>query len=44
MSLPTRGAWIEISEVKDRYNAKASLPTRGAWIEIYYVGEILPTV
>ncbi len=35
MSLPTRGAWIEIgraSTVIRRYGA--SLPTRGAWIEI----------
>ena len=34
MSLPTRGAWIEIiSCVVSAYRSK-SLPTRGAWIEM----------
>ena len=34
MSLPVRGAWIEISLHKYHSNHKASLPVRGAWIEI----------
>jgi len=34
-SLPTRGAWIEISEYNTAYISNHwSLPTRGAWIEI----------
>ena len=35
LSLPTRGAWIEIhfsASISDR--RRLSLPTRGAWIEI----------
>src|SRR5699024_5600584 len=35
LSLPSRGAWIEIGGRKRAYsNAKQSLPSRGAWIEI----------
>ena len=35
MSLPSRGAWIEISLwPKKRRKPTASLPSRGAWIEI----------
>ena len=35
MSLPVRGAWIEIAfEVKHAQHADKSLPVRGAWIEI----------
>ena len=34
MSLPTRGAWIEINPVRIWLSTTASLPTRGAWIEI----------
>ena len=34
MSLPTRGAWIEIRKVESLYSGLKSLPTRGAWIEI----------
>ena len=35
MSLPTRGAWIEIKQViADVVLPRRSLPTRGAWIEI----------
>ena len=33
-SLPTRGAWIEISCLCLLSRACASLPTRGAWIEM----------
>ena len=37
LSLPTRGAWIEISISAERaISVGGSLPTRGAWIEIYH--------
>ena len=34
MSLPTRGAWIEICTLSTAPLVQVSLPTRGAWIEI----------
>ena len=34
MSLPVRGAWIEISNALMRSFKSSSLPVRGAWIEI----------
>ena len=35
MSLPVRGAWIEIkSDKRELIEALSSLPVRGAWIEI----------
>ena len=34
MSLPVRGAWIEISTVATKSFYCGSLPVRGAWIEI----------
>ena len=34
MSLPSRGAWIEISKGFDSTHTVTSLPSRGAWIEI----------
>ena len=34
MSLPSRGAWIEITSKGENPMLKASLPSRGAWIEI----------
>ena len=35
LSLPVRGAWIEMSSVGGAITAgAASLPVRGAWIEI----------
>ena len=34
MSLPVRGAWIEILASIDGTAPAASLPVRGAWIEI----------
>ena len=35
LSLPVRGAWIEIAAAWQRAAAlSASLPVRGAWIEI----------
>ena len=33
-SLPSRGAWIEISSSKANGRSTRSLPSRGAWIEI----------
>ena len=35
MSLPSRGAWIEMWLVVWVYESNRSLPSRGAWIEIY---------
>ena len=35
LSLPVRGAWIEIVIIKQKLsNRKESLPVRGAWIEM----------
>ena len=34
LSLPTRGAWIEIVQKVAKIGKSESLPTRGAWIEI----------
>ena len=34
MSLPARGAWIEISNPQRPSHTSGSLPARGAWIEI----------
>ena len=34
MSLPVRGAWIEIFPAGSAQRKKPSLPVRGAWIEI----------
>ena len=34
MSLPARGAWIEITKFAPMIRAVWSLPARGAWIEI----------
>ena len=34
LSLPTRGAWIEITSSQLYFSGSESLPTRGAWIEI----------
>ncbi len=34
LSLPMRGAWIEIADEKANTSAAMSLPMRGAWIEI----------
>ena len=36
LSLPVRGAWIEIFVIDDMlHDSSLSLPVRGAWIEIY---------
>ena len=35
LSLPVRGAWIEICHKYKCTNSYASLPVRGAWIEIF---------
>ena len=39
-SLPSRGAWIEITaqDVSD-LEYQSSLPSRGAWIEIFSTGK-----
>ena len=34
LSLPMRGAWIEIALAAKSYGELSSLPMRGAWIEI----------
>ena len=40
LSLPSRGAWIEILAAAVPVISPLSLPSRGAWIEIpYYVSE-----
>ena len=36
LSLPSRGAWIEILLLTCVYGRMLSLPSRGAWIEIVY--------
>ena len=38
-SLPSRGAWIEISHSLRPHRSSRSLPSRGAWIEICKEGE-----
>lgn len=35
LSLPMRGAWIEMKEVIRFLTRNGSLPMRGAWIEIH---------
>ena len=35
MSLPARGAWIEMVLLKTLWKVSQSLPARGAWIEMY---------
>ena len=37
MSLPVRGAWIEIRHPAGLHMSRLSLPVRGAWIEIVAV-------
>lgn len=34
LSLPVRGAWVEIPERPDSGRSRESLPVRGAWAEI----------
>ena len=36
MSLPVRGAWIEIAAIRRSIALVKSLPVRGAWIEISF--------
>ena len=38
MSLPVRGAWIEIAHLHKQVTVSWSLPVRGAWIEISFCG------
>ncbi len=33
-SLPARGVWIEIVNMRSHYENQSSLPARGVWIEI----------
>ena len=40
VSLPVRGAWIEIRPKKKRTDIWRSLPVRGAWIEIFVLEKI----
>ena len=40
-SLPTRGAWIEISLSNPIRSRKVSLPTRGAWFEIMEIHKLV---
>ena len=42
VSLPTRGAWIEIQPCHHPIKKPMSLPTRGAWIEIGVPAEMVP--
>ena len=37
LSLPVRGAWIEMTPTSSKWKRKRSLPVRGAWIEMPYV-------
>ena len=39
LSLPVRGAWIEIDDRKCLFAVLASLPVRGAWIEMFGICE-----
>ena len=41
LSLPVRGAWIEISRLPSASMLRVSLPVRGAWIEIITVSYVL---
>ena len=44
LSLPSRGAWIEIGGVPERWwRSAGSLPSRGAWIEIPSRPALSPT-
>ena len=40
MSLPSRGAWIEIKSPLPPASSSPSLPSRGAWIEIAILGDM----
>ena len=35
LSLPARGAWVEIEQAMTYVKPKESLPARGAWVEIF---------
>ena len=40
-SLPSRGAWIEISDIAEQWGfVTGSLPSRGAWIEMAYASAL----
>ena len=44
LSLPVRGAWIEIFRNFESVLFVQSLPVRGAWIEINLYGELVTLV
>ncbi len=39
VSLPVRGAWIEMQDIVDVSQEGTSLPVRGAWIEMHYMAD-----
>ena len=41
LSLPVRGAWIEIPSPSIVCAMRTSLPVRGAWIEIFHARELV---
>ena len=41
LSLPSRGAWIEIGKAGKTDRPDRSLPSRGAWIEISNTGQVV---
>ena len=41
MSLPSRGAWIEMALHQSTMQNCPSLPSRGAWIEIWIKAQAL---
>ena len=44
VSLPTRGAWIEIQSAPTLAALNGSLPTRGAWIEMIFDGKDVKSI
>ena len=44
VSLPLRGAWIEIARSQNNAQDHLSLPLRGAWIEITLVPHALRSI
>ena len=38
MSLPVRGAWVEMKIRQESSEISASLPVRGAWVEMSFGG------
>ena len=44
MSLPVRGAWIEMATIRMTAITIRSLPVRGAWIEMSGVHHVIPVL